>query len=151
MFGNDQDQWLDKMIDKIRKIDRKRPIVVRMHPGDGTRFKQIEKIQKRHGNAVRISTAENIKEDLVNCWCTVGYNSTPNVVARIEGVPGYVEDPAHSWALDVSFFNLEQIIAPPLPDRSVWVQQIANIHWSNQEVHDGVLWAAIKQYIVASR
>jgi hypothetical protein len=151
MFGHDQDQWLDKMISKIRKIDRKRPIVVRMHPGDGTRFKQIEKIQKRHGDAVRISTAENIKEDLVNCWCTVGYNSTPNVVARIEGVPGYVEDPAHSWAMDVSFFDLEQIIAPPLPDRSVWVQQIANIHWSNQEVRDGVLWAAIKQYIVSSR
>lgn len=151
MFGNDQDAWLDKMIDKIRKIDRKRPIVVRMHPGDGTRFKQIEKLQKRHGSSIRISESDNIREDLINCWCTVGYNSTPNVVARIEGVPGYLEDPAHSWAQEVSFNNLDQILDPPMPDRSQWIHQIANIHWSNNEVLTGKLWTAIKQYISSSR
>lgn len=151
MFGNDQDAWLDKMIDKIYKIDRKRPIVVRMHPGDGTRFKQIEKLQKRYGNGIRISSADNICEDLVNCWCTVGYNSTPNVVARIEGVPGYVEDPVHSWANGVSFTELEQILNPPLPDRNEWIHQIANIHWSNEEVRSGQLWLSIKNYISASR
>ena len=151
MFGNDQDQWLEKIIDKIRKIDPKRPIRVRMHPGDGAKFKQIEKLQKRHGNRIQISSAENIREDLVNCWCTVGYNSTPNVVARIEGVPGYVEDPVHSWAQDVSFYNLEQLLDPPLPDRSAWIHAIANIHWSNREVASGKLWAAIKSYIEQTR
>jgi hypothetical protein len=151
MFGNDQDAWLDKMIDKIRKIDRKRPIVVRMHPGDGTRFKQIEKLQKRYGASISISNKDNIQEDLVNCWCTVGYNSTPNVVAAIEGVPGYVEDPQHSWAADVAFNNLEQILEPPMPDRSEWIHKIANIHWSNEEVRTGQLWSAIKHYISVSR
>lgn len=151
MFGNDQDAWLDKMIDKIRKIEPARPIVVRMHPGDGTRFKQIEKLQKRYSNSIRISEAENIRDDLINCWCTVGYNSTPNVVARIEGVPGYLEDPAHSWAKDVSFTDLAEIVNPPLPNRIPWVDKIANIHWSNEEVRSGHLWAAIKQYISASR
>jgi hypothetical protein len=81
----------------------------------------------------------------------VGYNSTPNVVARIEGVPGYLEDPTHSWANGVSFTDLAQILNPPLPDRSEWIHKIANIHWSNEEVRTGQLWSAIKHYISASR
>lgn len=147
MFGNDQDVWLEKIINKIRKIDQKRPIRIRMHPGDGTRFKQIEKIQKRYGSKIEISSAENIKEDLVDCWCTVGYNSTPNVVSAIEGVPGYIADPWHSWAADVGFTEIAQILNPPLPDRTEWLHKIANIHWSNDEVRSGKLWNAIKNYI----
>lgn len=154
MFGTDQDHWLEKTIDKIRKIEAKRPIVVRMHPGDGARFKQIDKINKRYsGKTERVTTStnENIREDLVNCWCTVGYNSTPNVVSLIEGIPAYVEDPAHSWAADMAFTNLELIKDPPLPDRSEWIHKIANIHWSNEEVRSGRLWAAIKNYISSAR
>ena len=81
----------------------------------------------------------------------MGYNSTPNVVARIEGVPGYIEDGRHSWANEVSFHNLEQIVDPVMPDRSEWIHRIANIHWSNQEVRTGTLWGAIRSYIEHSR
>jgi hypothetical protein len=151
MFGQDQDHWLEKTIDKIKKIDAMRPIVIRMHPGDGSRFKQIDKLIKRYlsdkTSQVSISTNENIRDDLVNCWCVVGYNSTPNVVSVIEGVPAYVEDPLHSWAAEVAFSNLSQIVNPPMPDRSDWINKIANIHWSNQEVQSGKLWASIKHYI----
>ena len=42
----DQEVWLEKTIHRIRKRSQ-RPIMIRMHPGDGTRFKQIEKIQKK--------------------------------------------------------------------------------------------------------
>jgi hypothetical protein len=150
MFGNDQEYWLDKTIDKIRKHSD-RPIMVRMHPGDGTRFKAIDKLQKKYGNDISISEHANIREALVDCWCTVGYNSTPNVVAAIEGIPGYVEDPTHSWAQDVAFTELQLINNPPLPDRQLWLDKIANIHWSNQEVQSGQLWAAIKQYISSAR
>jgi hypothetical protein len=142
----DQDTWLEKTVDKIRKHTQ-RPIMIRMHPGDGTRFKQIEKIQKRYGTSVTISEHANIRDALVNCWCTVGINSTPNVVAAIEGVPGYVEDTRRSWAADVAFTELAQIENPALPDRTEWAHKIANIHWSNQEVVSGQLWSAIKQYI----
>jgi hypothetical protein len=142
----DQDTWLEKTVDKIRKHTQ-RPIMIRMHPGDGTRFKHIEKIQKRYGTSVVISEHANIRDALVNCWCTVGINSTPNVVAAIEGVPGYVEDTRRSWAADVAFTDLAQIENPALPDRTEWAHKIANIHWSNQEVVSGQLWSAIKQYI----
>ena len=146
----DQEAWLDKTVAKIRKHSS-RPIMIRMHPGDGTRFKQIEKIQKKYGTAVTISEHANIREALVNCWCTVGINSTPNVVAAIEGIPGYIEDTVHSWATGVAFTDLAQIENPPMPDRTDWAHRIANIHWSNDEVRSGQLWAAIKNYIASAR
>jgi hypothetical protein len=150
MFGNNQEAWLDNTIGKIR-LHSSRPIMVRMHPGDGNRFKAIEKLQKKYGNSINISEHGNIRQALVDCWCTVGYNSTPNVVAAIEGIPGYVEDPVHSWATDVAFTELSQIEHPPMPDRTTWANKIANIHWSNQEVQSGQLWLAIKQYISVAR
>ena len=146
----DQDEWLAKTIATIRKYSQ-RPIMVRMHPGDGTRFKQIEKLQKRYGTSISISEHENIKDALVNCWCCVGYASTPNVVSAIEGVPVYVEEPTKSWAKDICFNDLSQIENPPLPDRSQWINKIANIHWSNDEVKSGKLWSSIKNYISSSR
>ena len=150
MFGNNQQAWLDSVIARIRQHSS-RPIRIRMHPGDGTRNQQIATIKQRHGNTVEISWAANIREDLENCWAAVGYNSTPNVVAAIEGVPVFLEDPVHSWAKDVAFTNIADIENPPLPERSKWLEQIANIHWSNDEVRAGHLWSAIKQYISAAR
>jgi len=146
----DQDTWLEQAINSIR-AHTDRPVVLRMHPGDGARDKQIDKIRKRYGSGVAIDQNTIIRDALVDCWCTVGYNSTPNVVARIEGIPGYVQDPVHSWAADVSFGDLSQLETPPLPDRSEWIHRIANIHWSNQQVTSGQLWAAIKQHISVAR
>jgi hypothetical protein len=146
----DQEVWLDKTIKRIRKQSR-RPIMIRMHPGDSARFKQIEKIQKKYGNSVTISDHANIRDALVDCWCTVGLNSTPNVVAAIEGIPGYIEDPTRSWAADVAFTDLSLIENPPMPDRTDWATKIANIHWSNDEVRSGALWTAIKRSIASSQ
>ena len=146
----DQEAWLDTTLTRIRQYSS-RPIMIRMHPGDGSRFKQIEKIQKKYGNTVTISEHANIRDALVNCWCTVGLNSTPNVVAAIEGVPGYIEDTTRSWATGVAFTDLSLIENPPLPDRTEWAHKIANIHWSNTEVRSGALWTAIKHYISVAR
>jgi hypothetical protein len=151
MFGEDQDLWLDRMIEKIYSVTPDRPIRVRMHPGDGARHKQIDKLRKRYDDHIDISDAANIRTDLENCWCVVGYNSTPNVVAALEGVPVYLTDPKHSWAADVAFNDIKQIADPPLPDRSQWIQRIANIHWSNEEVRSGALWNSIKQYLLTRK
>jgi hypothetical protein len=146
----DQEAWLDNVIARIQQHSN-RPIMIRMHPGDGTREKQIHKIQKKYGTIVTISAHANIRDALVDCWCTVGINSTPNVVSAIEGIPGYIEDPIHSWAADVAFTDIAQLENPPLPDRSQWINKIANIHWSNDEVKSGQLWKSIKTYIDSSR
>ncbi len=149
LLGNDQDAWINQTIHTIRQYSS-RPIVVRMHPGDKKRFEQVRRINRCYGNSISISTHENIRDELVNSWCAVGYNSTPNAVAPIEGVPVFVTDPANSWAQDVAFTDLSQIENPPMPDRTDWVDKIANIHWSNNEVVSGKLWSAIKQYISAA-
>lgn len=151
MLNVNQESWLINTIDKIKALDYKRPIVIRMHPGDGSKHEQISKLVRQYGNRISISNRENIASDLQNCWCTVGVNSTPNVVAAIEGVPPYLEDPTLSWAADVSFGNLNDIMSPPMLPREDWIHKIANIHWSNEEVRSGQLWSAIRRYIAAAR
>jgi hypothetical protein len=150
MFGNSQDTWLDETIGRLKRHTA-RPLRVRMHPGDGTREQQITRLKQRYGSSVEISHAENIREDLIDCWAAVGYNSTPNVVAAIEGIPVYVHDPVHSWAAGTAFTSLDEIENPTMPDRTEWLERIANIHWSNQEVVGGKLWAAIRNYILTAR
>lgn len=149
MFSNQSD-WLDQMIVEIRKYSQ-RPIRVRLHPGDGTREESYQRLLGKFRKDITISTATNIREDLVDCWATVGYNSTPNAVALIEGIPAYIQDPIHSWAAGPAFTELSQIENPPMPDRTAWVNRIANIHWSNEEVRSGQLWSAMRNYISASR
>lgn len=150
MLGTEQETWISTTIGKIRQYS-KRPIRIRMHPGDGTKERQISKLRQRYGNSIEISRAVNIREDLENCWISIGYNSTPNVVSAIEGVPVYIDDPQHSWARGIALERMQHIESPPTSDRTQWLEKIANIHWSNQEVRDGKLWAAIKQHISAAR
>lgn len=146
LFGNNQERWLHKTITKIRKHSD-RPIVIRMHPGDGTRFEQIDRLKMFYGDCISISENDNITKDLVNCWCTVGYNSTPNVVSIIEGIPSIITDPDNSWAKEVAGTMLNTIENPILTDREQWIHKISNIHWSNEEIKSGKLWHHIKQYI----
>lgn len=147
--GIDQVEWIVDTVEKVREYSA-RPIVIRMHPGDGNRVVQIDRLLARLEN-VTISSNPNIVDDLHNCWCTIGYNSTPNVVARIEGVPGYVHDPINSWAKDTSFSSLNLIETPMVCDRGQWLNEIANIHWSGDEVKSGKLWKQISNYISTSR
>jgi hypothetical protein len=150
MRGNNQTQWLDCAIGNIRQFSG-RPIRIRLHPGDGSKNETITHVRSRYGTSIAISTADRIQDDLSNCWCAVGYNSTPNAVAAIEGVPVCLSDPDNSWAWDVAFTDFSQIENPPLPDRNEWLHKIANVHWSNQEVADGKLWRAIRSYIERTR
>jgi hypothetical protein len=150
LFGINQERWLDKTMTKIRKHSD-RPIIVRMHPGDGSRFKQIEVLNQKYGNSIIISQNQNITDDLKNCWCTVGYNSTPNVVSTIEGIPSIITDPIHSWGQGISGEKLNTIEDPIMPDREEWIHRIANIHWSDEEIYSGKLWSMIKNYISSVR
>lgn len=150
MMGQDQDAWVNETISEIRKYSQ-RPIMIRMHPGDGKKALQIEKLKARYGSAIEISAHESITDALVNCWCVVGYNSTPSVVSAIEGVPAFLADPDRSWAKDIANIDLSLIETPSTPDRTEWLNKIANIHWSNDEVRAGKLWTAIKNYIGSAR
>lgn len=139
--------WIVNITNRIRQYsDRK--IVIRLHPGDKTYDTENRRklSQLFSGTNITVSTNPNIRQDLCNAWCSVGYNSTPNCASVIEGVPVYLDDPLNSWAHDVGFSNLNQIETPPTPDRDLWLNKIANIHWSNAEIASGKYWRRFKEF-----
>lgn len=139
--------WLIGMIIRVKeKTDRK--IVVRLHPGDKTynqdnRKKLIELFGRTN---ITISNNENLKYDLQNAWCSIGYNSTPNCASAIEGIPVYLDDPLNSWAREVGFTNLNQLENPIMPDRDQWLHKIASIHWNHKEIEEGNYWRTLKNF-----
>lgn len=148
LFGNNHLEWIFTTVNDIRTYSD-RPIIIRLHPGD--KYKNFIKVEinKTLKNVI-VSTNENIRQDLDNCWCTVGYNSTPNVISIIEGIPNIIYDPINSWASECSGNDISSIENPSMPDRDEWIHKIANIHWSNYEVGIGTLWNRIKNYISAA-
>lgn len=149
MFDRNIFEWMTTTIDRIKQITD-RPIRVRFHPGDlENNVTNLTKLNKRYGNSITISGKLNnqtITNDLQNAWCSVGYNSTPNCASIINGVPVYVEDPDHSWAKDIAFTDLNQIVDPPMPDRTEWLHKIAHIHHMSEEILSGAYWHKYKNF-----
>lgn len=145
MRGLDVMTWLDQTITTIRQYSRKRPIIVRTHPGDK---KARNYIKINHKN-VFLSNKTNIKDDLENAWATVVYNSSPSVASTIEGVPSFLTDPIpqHSQSYEVSNLNLADIENPKLPDRQQWIEKIAMCHWNFEELKSGEAWQFFRKYI----
>lgn len=145
MRGLDVMQWLDQTIIAIRQYSKKRPIIVRTHPGD-KKSRLYMKI--RHKN-VYLSNKLNLQEDLRNAWASVVYNSSPSVASVIEGVPTFLTDPfpQHSQSLSVANLDLSKIENPLLPERLPWVQKLAMCHWNFDELKSGEAWNFFKKYI----
>jgi hypothetical protein len=139
--------WIANIIKRLKKItDRK--IIIRLHPGDKSfnieNRRKLRNLYERKG--VAVSHNDHIKTDLANAWCSVGFNSTPNCVSVLEGVPVYLDDPLNSWARDVAFDDINLIDTPLLPNREKWLDKIAHIHWSNDEISSGKYWNRFKSF-----
>lgn len=145
MQGLSSIQWMNQIIEKIRRHSPNRPIVVRTHPGD----KKISKILKITHKNVSLSNSENLVDDLRNAWATVVFNSSPGVASLIEGVPTFVTDPCpqNSQCFGVANTDLSKIEAPILFDRQNWVEKISMCHWSFDELRSGEAWSFFKQYV----
>lgn len=145
MRGLDVMSWLDQTIYTIRQYSRKRPIIVRTHPGDK---KARQYVRINHKN-VYTSNKPNIKDDLQNAWATVVYNSSPSVASIIEGVPAFVTDPTpqHSQSFEVANLTLSDIENPKLFERQRWIEKISMCHWNFEELRSGEAWQFFKKYI----
>jgi hypothetical protein len=145
MRGLDVMTWLDQTIHTIRQYSRKRPIIVRTHPGD----KKARYYLKINYKNVHVSNKPNIKDDLKNAWATVVYNSSPSVASIIEGVPAFITDPIpqHSQSFDVANLNLSDIENPKLPDRQAWIEKISMCHWNFEELKSGEAWQFFRKYV----
>jgi hypothetical protein len=145
MRGLSTIDWLDQTISQIRQYSRKRPIIVRTHPGD----KKIKSILKINHKNVHLSTNEKLVDDLKGAWATVVYNSSPSVASLIEGIPTFLTDPQpeHSQTHGVANIDLSRLEDPEMPDRQSWIERLSMCHWNFQELRSGEAWQFFRRYI----
>lgn len=149
MRGYNLMDWLEKTFKTIRKYSN-RPIVIRWHPGDWKNFPKYEEIIKKY-NAVISPQEKHILEDLKNCWAVVCHNSTPSSVAAIEGIPAFItDDPGYCQAGPVTNRDFSLLENPVLFDRDLWIRQLAQCHWSFEDVKSGRCWAHMRNWVKPS-
>ena len=85
----------------------------------------------------------NIRNDLLNAWATVVYNSSPSVASLIEGVPVFVTDtdPSVSQVNGVCNTNLKRLEDPKMYDRQEWIERLSMCHWNFNELKSGEAWS----------
>ena len=145
MDGQQLMPWLVKTIQQIRKFSD-RPIIVRFHPGDKSRIQHIRSLVRYRLKAVAPSNSDNLLLDLKHAHSVISYNSSPGVVAAIEGIPVFVLDPARSQASDVANKLIENIETPEEFDRETWIRKMAMMHWTLDELKDGTAWRHLRKW-----
>lgn len=145
MRGFDVIQWMNQTIEQIRQYSKKRPIIVRAHPGD----KKIKSLLKINHKNVHLSTKENLVDDLRGAWATVVYNSSPSVASLIEGVPVFLTDPypEHSQTYGIANTDLSKIENPEMFDRQLWIERLSMCHWNFDELRSGEAWQFFRNYV----
>jgi hypothetical protein len=145
MGGNPLMQWLVRTVQEIRRYSD-RTIVVRFHPGDKKILEHRRSIARYKLPNVIVSYNENILQDFSEAYCVVNYNSSPAIAAAIEGVPTIVLDPERSQAADVSHHSVSTLENLQEFDRELWIQKMAQMHWSLDELKDGTAWRHLRKW-----
>ena len=111
MQGTSVTQWLIKVIQKIRE-QTDRIIMIRFHPGDkNTKIHKLALVrQGLHTANIKFSKSVDIREDFAKAYCVINHNSSPGVVAAIEGIPVFLTDPENSQAKDVAHHGIDQAL-----------------------------------------
>lgn len=140
--------WLHPLIQRIRR-HTDREIMVRFHPGDKKIQKHITQLQAI-GHKVKISSpTSSLLKDLHDAYAVVSYNSSPGVVAAIEGVPIFVLDPNRSQASDVANTDLQYLENPNKEfDREAWLRRLAMSHWRLDELQSGACWKHMRNWAI---
>lgn len=140
--------WLHPLLQNIRR-HTDREIRVRFHPGDKKIQKHIQQLQAI-GHKVKISSpTSTLLKDLHDAYAVISYNSSPAVVAAIEGVPVFVLDPKRSQAADVANTSLTNLDNPSYEfDREAWLRRLAMSHWSLDELQSGHCWKHMREWVV---
>jgi hypothetical protein len=145
MDGQQLMPWLVKTIQKIKKHTDK-SILVRFHPGDKNQLQHKRQLARYRLKGVTISNSEHLFKDLKFAHAVINYNSSPAVVAAIEGVPVFVLDPDRSQAKDIANTDLSKIETPLVFDREEWIKKMAQMHWSLGELKDGTAWKHLRKW-----
>ena len=145
MNGRPLMPWLVKTIKEIQNHTDK-IIQVRFHPGDKRSLDHKRALARYRLKRVSVTHHESILEDFKTAHAVVNFNSSPAVAAAIEGVPTFVLDPERSQAAEVSHHNLKDLENIQEFDREKWVQKMAQMHWTLDELKDGTAWKHLRNW-----
>jgi hypothetical protein len=145
MGGEQLMPWLVRTVQQIRKHSDRR-IVVRFHPGDKNHLNHKRMLARYRLPNVIVTHSQNILQDFITAYCVVNFNSSPTVAAAIEGIPSIVLDPMRSQASAVSHHSLADIEKLKEFDRESWIQKMAQMHWTLDELKDGTAWRHLRQW-----
>lgn len=117
------DDWLRNTLTQIQQHTN-RPIIVRPHPRFPINIKNI--------------TVSKVpfKQDLLNAWAVINWNSNPGIESIIDGVPSFVGP--DSLAAPVANIDLSDIENPRMPDRTQWLNELAWTEWTVEEMANGI-------------
>lgn len=147
MNGTKVINWLHPLIQQVKR-NTDRPIQVRFHPGDKKVAQHMNQL-RRIGHKVRYSSSSShILDDFKNAHAVVSYNSSPGVVAGIEGVPVFVLDKERSQASDISHESLRDLENIRQFDRQSWIEKIAMSHWRLDELKSGKAWLHMRNWAI---
>jgi hypothetical protein len=157
--------WVEHIILKIQK-HTDRPIILRPHPRNLSRGRNLSyKLQKKYPK-LKISVSENtdsladylpndknenkadgLYDDLKKAHCVITYNSLSAIEAICEGIPTFAfENGSMIWPIRQKDFatieNLNYNI-----DRTQWSYDIAYTQWTQREHATGESWAHLKPLI----
>lgn len=145
-------QWLQNVI-KIIRENSNREIRIRFHPGDkiqvhhrATVHQWINSGIKTYNNLI-ISGAKDIRDDFKLAHAVVGHNSSPTVASVIEGIPTMVTDPNRAQIKGVNLEKWEDLESPKEYDREEWIRRVSQIHWTLDEVKQGLAWKHLRNYV----
>ena len=147
MGGEQLMPWLVRTIQQIRKHSDKR-IVIRFHPGDKNQLNHKRMIARYRLPNVMVTHSDNILQDFATAHCVINFNSSPTVAAAIEGIPIIVLDPTRSQAAEVANHSLADIEKLKDFDRELWIQKMAQMHWTLDELKDGTAWRHLRQWAI---
>jgi len=150
--GFDQDLWLRKTIKKIRSLTNE-PIRVRAHPGDLNRNRTKTKhdwswVNQIEGVSLIDSINVTLHQSMKTARCAVFYNSSSSVLSVLKGIPTFVsEESAVTWK--VANTNLKNILQPSMPDRSQWLHDLGQAHWTINQSRNGNIYRHFEKYLPA--
>ena len=140
-------RWLVKTIATVRKHTDK-TIMIRFHPGDKNVLNHKRELARFRFKHVITSHSSNILEDFKTASAVISHNSSPGVVAAIEGIPVFLTDPTNSQANPVAHTDFKFIENPQEFDREKWIHQMAQMHWTLDELKDGTAWKHLRKWAI---
>jgi len=144
--------WLQNTIRTCRQFSQK-PIRIRFHPGDKQSINHKTVVRQWINSGlpefknIEISGAKDLRDELAHAHAVIGHNSSPTVASVIAGIPTLVTDPDRAQVNGVCLEKWDDIENPKEYDREKWIQKLAQIHWTLDEVKQGLAWQHLRNYV----